>query len=222
MGETARAAEDGLSANAENGRISMARGRLITNEITRDKKINELSNDTSRLAFTWLITFADVEGRTYGDPALVRSMLFPRRTDITIEQMAGYLQEWHNARLIIWYETDGDWFVYFPHFAKHQPKLQKDREAPSNIPGPLLIPNITPEQLQSNSRVTPEQLNVKLREVKLREVEVNDDSPQLFSQMSAAFVTETKIPELTGGVERWVEAINQMVKAGVTVDDMVT
>src|SRR3972149_12340481 len=76
---------------------NMAKGRIIISEITRDKKINELSSDTSRLAFTWLITFADSEGRTYGDPALVRSMLFPRRDDLSTEQMQVLIQEWHDA-----------------------------------------------------------------------------------------------------------------------------
>jgi len=60
---------------------------MITNAICADKRINQLCDDTSRLAFTWLITFADCEGRTYGDPAMVRSMLFPRRDDVTIARM---------------------------------------------------------------------------------------------------------------------------------------
>ena len=35
-------------------------------------------------------------------------------------------------------------------------------------------------------------------------------------------MNETRIPELTGGAPRWVEAINQMVSAGVTVEDLLT
>ena len=80
----------------------MAQGRMIVNAIAADKKINRLSDDTSRLAFTWLITFADCEGRTYGDPAVVRSMLFPRRQDVTIERMEAYIREWASLGLIIW------------------------------------------------------------------------------------------------------------------------
>lgn len=145
----------------------MARGRIINNGICGDKRINELSDDTSRLAFTWLVTFADREGRTYGDPAMVRSMLFPRRDDITIERMTDYLTEWAEKKLIIWYEADGDLWVWFPGFDKNQAGMNKSREAPSRIPEPptdgygklpaSLMTNsgVTHEQVMTNSGVTP-------------------------------------------------------------------
>jgi hypothetical protein len=145
---------------------------MITNEIARDKRINDLSDDTSRLAFTWLITFADSEGRTYGDPALVRSMLFPRRTDITFERMAGIIQEWHRLGLVVWYEAQGDRFIYFPSFEKHQVGLRKDREAPSTIPAPPAVTQeeipqssapvvvSAPEPVRSNDGVEPEKIGL--------------------------------------------------------------
>ena len=114
----------------------MARGRMINNRITMDKAINDLSDDTSRLAFTWLITFADSEGRTYGDPALVASTLFPRRRDVTPEQMAGYINEWENAGLIHYYQADDDWWIEFPAFAKNQRGLDRRKEPESCIPAP--------------------------------------------------------------------------------------
>lgn len=152
----------------------MASGRMITNAIPADKKINQLSDDTSRLAFTWLITFADSEGRTYGDPGVVRSMLFPRRSDVTIEQMEGYIREWHNLGLVVWYEADGDQWIWFPKFDKNQPGLRKDREAPSRIPAYVaekLPPgsNPPPDELRSGSGPDPEEIPVKLKEVKLKE-----------------------------------------------------
>src|SRR5512139_1836274 len=146
----------------------MARARMISNAITKDKRVNDLSDDTSRLAFTWLITFADAEGRTYGDPAILRSMLFPRRTDITIEQMETYILEWAMCGLIVWYEAAGDLWIHFPSFDKHQPGLRKDREAHSEIPDPAS--GTAPILLQSKSGVSPEQVPVKLKEIKLREV----------------------------------------------------
>ncbi len=104
----------------------MARGRIIANDITKDKRVSDLSDDTSRLAFTWLVTFADCEGRTHGDPALIRSILFPRREDITIKQMEVYIREWADLGLVIWYECNGDKWIQFPAFAKHQKALTRD------------------------------------------------------------------------------------------------
>ena len=142
----------------------MARGRMITNEIARDKKINELSCDTSRLAFTWLITFADVEGRTYGDPVLVKNMLFPRRDDITTEQMIAYISEWAEAGLIIWYETRGDKWILFPNFRRHQPNLRVDREPASIIPEPKHDAGDMTADCRILAGVMPEHIPVKLRE----------------------------------------------------------
>lgn len=118
----------------------MAKGRIIVNAIAADKRVNALSDDTSRLAFTWLITFADREGRTYGDPAMVRSMLFPRRTDVTTEQVECYISEWAQAGLIVWYEAGGDQWIFFPAFEKHQKGFDSRHEPQSTVPAPPDIP----------------------------------------------------------------------------------
>ena len=191
----------------------MARGRFISKKICADKTVQDLNDPWSMLAFTWLITHTDCEGRTYGDPAMVKSLVFPRRTDVTVEMIDGYLREWDKQGLIFWYEADGDMFIEFPNFEKNQPGLNKDREAPSTIP--------------SRSGVTREQNTVKLSKVKISEVkgapEPNDD-PKTHpgSHFSAIFVEETHIPELTGGVLRWSDAVQKLIKAGVTEDDLRT
>lgn len=127
----------------------MARGRMINSKICMNKKINELSDDTSRLAFTWLVSFADVDGRTYGDPALVKSRLFPRRCDVTVERMTTYIQEWHKAGLITWYESDGDHWIAFSKFAENQRGLDRRKEPESDIPCP-------PESVSSTELVRTE------------------------------------------------------------------
>ena len=148
----------------------MARARMIANAICADKKIHQLSDDTSRLAFTWLVTFADAEGRTYGDPAMVRSMLFPRRDDVTVAKMEGYIREWAALGLVEWYQSDGDWWISFPAFGKNQPGLRRDHEPKSNIPAP---PDVRATDVQDtyDIRTTDGTLpaQVKLREEKIRE-----------------------------------------------------
>jgi hypothetical protein len=157
----------------------MARGRMINNAITRDKKVHDLSCDTSRLGFTWLVSFADKEGRTYGDPVVVRSMVFPRRDDITVEQMESYIAEWAAAGLIEWYEAEGDRWISFPKFDKNQPGLRKDREPDSTIPPPPAAehdasdPAIIrqdagsdPEEVRQDAGNDPEEIRPKRREEK--------------------------------------------------------
>lgn len=167
----------------------MARGRFITNEITKDKRINDLSDDTSRLAFTWLITFADAEGRTNGDPALVRSMLFPRRTDVTVDQMKSYIQEWADIGLIEWYEAAGDLWIAFPSFEKNQTGLRKDREPESNIPPPpgLQVSVNMPEVVRKDAGVDPEKNGL----IKVKLIKANNTA----DAVSPAIQEKEKLPK---------------------------
>ena len=165
----------------------MPRGRFLNKEICLDKTVNDLSSDLSKLAFTWLIPHLDKEGRTYGDPAIVRSMVFPRRTDVSSEDMKLFIQEWDTAGLILWYEVDGDYYISFPNFDKHQVGLNKIREADSVIP--------TPDKLGSKSGVTPDKFTVNSKlnvneNVKLSELEDNTSSPPTFISQ---FITAVRV-----------------------------
>lgn len=163
----------------------MARGRIIANEITRDKRVNDLSDDTSRLAFTWLVTFADCEGRTHGDPSLIRSILFPRRDDISIKQMESYIAEWAEAGLVIWYKCNGDRWIQFPAFAKHQKGFDKRHEPDSAHPPPPDSPDNVQNGCTDDVRTTPVQSTAeeKRSEVNRKEA-ASKDLPALSGELS--------------------------------------
>jgi DnaD/phage-associated family protein len=201
----------------------MARGRMITNEICRDKDIDRLSNDTSRLAFTWLITFADREGRSYGDPAIVRSMLFPRRDDITIEMMTEYLIEWSRLGLIVWYEAQNDLFIWFPAFEKNQIGLRKSREPASIIPAPPdEISRSLPESIRQSSGILTDDIPVKLIKEKLikeKLIKGDDESISIFKayedniNLLTPMVSEELKSLLNDYPEQWIlDAINVAVE----------
>ena len=179
----------------------MARGRFISKSITTDREINALSSDTSRLAFTWLLTFADCEGRVTGEPDLLLASLFPRRQDITPDLLETFIQEWASAGFIVWYlAPDGDRYIQFLNFSKHQIGLRKDREAFNPIPAPenaaLLAGTLpdelrqssgtTPDQLRSNSGLTPAEVKVKDKD----KDEVNDEVNREVEPTAAAALPE--------------------------------
>ncbi len=213
----------------------MARGRMINNKIAMDKRVHDLSDDTSRLAFTWLVTFADKEGRTYGDPAIVRSLLFPRRTDITVEAMERYLAEWHDAGLILWYEAEGDKWVYFPGFANNQKGLDTRYEPESAIPSPPLAPEIpqgNPREIPGKSQRFPREIPVeeKRNEMNRREekgaesASTTTASANVYAEYERAsalpitplLVDELKELESEFGALNVVDSIHEAVKAGAT------
>ena len=112
----------------------MAKGRLLSKKIGLNKSVNELSCDTSRLAYTWTLPHLDRDGRIHGDPAVLKNIIFPRRTDITTTDLEKYVAEWAENGLVIWYEADGDQWLEFPKFNENQPNLRYDREPESTIP----------------------------------------------------------------------------------------
>jgi hypothetical protein len=95
-----------------------------------------------------------------GDPAVVKSMVFPRREDIGIEHVAAYISEWAEKGLVVRYEVGGMRWLYFPNFRKHQPNMRYSREAPSCIPAPPDDSGVGPDR--SNSGV--DTINILLEE----------------------------------------------------------
>ena len=134
----------------------MARGRFISSSIITDRQIHELSSDTCRLAYTWLITLADREGRVIGEPDLLLAQLFPRRLgDIKPETIEGYIREWVRAGFVIWYVGgDGDKVLQLVNFEKHQVGLRKEREQESAFDDP--------DDCRTFDGETPDQIPVKL------------------------------------------------------------
>jgi len=134
----------------------MPRGRFLSRVISLDEKVDALSDDTARLLFTWLIPHLDCEGRQYGDPITIKSIVFPRR-NISPKRIEKYLVELEKTGLIVRYSVNGNTYLFSPQFEKHQTGLQKSKEAQSQIPP------ITPELLQSKSRVGHLQVKGKVK-----------------------------------------------------------
>lgn len=199
----------------------MARGRFISKKIITDREVNALSDDTCRLAWTWLITIADAEGRTVGEPDLLKALLFPRRNDITADRMEKYIMEWANAGFILWYYgADNDRYIQLVSFEKHQVGLRKEKEGKSEIP--------TPEEVRNWYGVTPEKVGLSISRIENKEVkgecevevegESDDDLP--FQSLLDAFVDESKIPPFTGHAPTWVDSLKKLQEAGCTPDDI--
>lgn len=111
----------------------MARGRFLSKTISLDATVSKLSGPMVQLLWTWMIPHIDAAGRFYGEASIVRGLVFPRQQAST-EEVDGYLDEMHEAGLLVRYQVDGEQYLYFPNFAKHQVGLRASREAASAIP----------------------------------------------------------------------------------------
>jgi hypothetical protein len=112
----------------------MARIRTVKPEHWSDKGLTQLSLPAHLLWIgTW--NFSDDEGVFENDPVLIKSNIFPRRTDVRVEQVSQWLDQIIKARYIIPFVFDN--VSYFIHrtFKAHQ---KIDRPNPSKVPTELI------------------------------------------------------------------------------------
>jgi len=98
-------------------------------------QFHQLPDDTCRLLATWMIAQLDCNGVFYADPNMVRSLVFTRRGDVSLERIEQYLQAMEDVGLIIRFEAGGEIWQHWPGFDRNQPGLRKDRET-TNFPPP--------------------------------------------------------------------------------------
>jgi hypothetical protein len=152
----------------------MAKGRFVSKQITIDKKVNDLKDPWSMLGFTWMIPHADCEGRLYGDPSVLKSVIFPRQNgNISVEEVEKMACDWHNAGLVIYYEDDCDRYIQLVNFEKHQTGLRKDREPAS------VIPRFNPETCRIIAGLNQVKLSLSEVKDKLSQEEVEGETPLL-------------------------------------------
>lgn len=130
----------------------MAKGRMLNRTVSASAKFHELPDETCRLLATWIIPWLDHNGVFYGDPALVKSYVLPRRADVTIEQVHGYLNAMQGVGLIYLFESDGQTWQAWPGFLDNQVGLKPRREGKSICPPP---PDNLKTLVRSSSGLTP-------------------------------------------------------------------
>jgi len=108
----------------------MARIRTIKPNHVNDK---ELSKVSLQAHLFWVLSwcFSDDEGVLENDPLLLKSQLFPRRTDIRVEQVQAWIDQLIKARFMVPFTHQGESYLLHRTFKTHQ---KIDRPQPSKIP----------------------------------------------------------------------------------------
>jgi len=112
----------------------MARIRTIKPTHWNDRQLTEISLQAHLL---WIATwnFSDDKGVFENDTHLLKSQIFPRRTDIRIDQIRQWLDQLVKARFIIPFSFEGVSYYVSRTFETHQ---KIDRPQPSKIPTDVL------------------------------------------------------------------------------------
>lgn len=129
----------------------MARIRTIKPTHWNDRQLIDISLPAHLL---WIATwnFSDDKGVFENDPHLLKSQVFPRRTDIRVEQIKQWLDQLVKARFIIPFSHNGVSYYVSRTFETHQ---KIDRPQPSKVPTDVLS-NVFDEQSTNDRRtLTP-------------------------------------------------------------------
>lgn len=114
------------------------KGRHVEWAICHSEQVADLSDPWCKLLFTWLIPNADNCGRLEGEPYQVAGLVFPlemEKGSVSAGKVERWLQELHDAGLIIWYRSGRLRYIALPKFSSHQ-TLSGNMKAVSDYPAP--------------------------------------------------------------------------------------
>lgn len=127
----------------------MPKYRQLHVKILESFDFNELPDDFTRLFWIQLMLIVDSQGRGIDNPGWIRSKMFPLRPYVREDTIQGAMESLAGEEMIKRYTVDGRQYFRIVNFHQYQSGTKK--EAPSNLPA-------DPDELQSNSGATPEQL----------------------------------------------------------------
>ena len=153
----------------------MAVGRLLNKKVSLSIAMHALPDDTARLLATWMIPQLDKNGVFYADPAVVKSLVFPMRPEVSIDAVSRILDAMEAASLIVRFEALGRRWLSWPGFAENQPGLRQDRERSEFPEPPKLSERSISGTLPTFARENPAIAREKPAEEKGREEESEEE-----------------------------------------------
>ncbi|GAH89178.1 unnamed protein product, partial [marine sediment metagenome] len=84
------------------------------------------------MVYTWLIPWADDDGRLRGEALWVLANILPNE-DLSVQEIEKSLTEIDRVELILRYSVDGEEFIQISDWEDHQ-RIRKDRYKPSVYP----------------------------------------------------------------------------------------
>ena len=210
----------------------MPKYRQLHTKIIESFDFNEMPDDFTRVVWMLLFLTVDSEGRGVDNMAWVKSKLFPLRTDVQLEQLAAAFA-WLAARqMIVRYEAHGRRYFFVPTFKNYQSGTQKEADSLLPAPDPLQTSSgatpalvVVAESASASESVYESESESESGEIeeidKLPDNPPDDGDPEFsLIPLSKAFVEAAGLPELSGGAQKYTEALVEMRNKGVQPEDL--
>lgn len=206
--------------------------RILKDTIRTSKDVNALSDFDFRV-WTYLITYVDDYGRGSADPELLKGLVFPRRKGMTEAQISKAIANLATAGMVTLYNVDGEPYLLFPSWDKHQQIRAKKSRFPapdgngshvqsSDINGYQAIANAPVIQSESESEYESENESESESESDTEKTRVNAREER-FARFWAAYPRKTgkgearkvfeKINPSESLTERMIEAVQAQAQS---------
>lgn len=148
--------------------------RIIKESICTSENLAQLSCGAERLFYRLMVQVDDY-GLFFANPKIVKSKCFPLiADDIKSNQVQAWMDELEKARLILFYQVDGNNYLKFTKWSKHQRK----RADKPKFPLPIIVSEIETTddggccQMTADDGQIPPREGSREKEVERREKEV--------------------------------------------------
>ena len=228
----------------------MGNKRMIHDTFFESEDVSEWTL-RQRLLVIGIIALADDQGRVRAHPRWLKSKIFPYDDIPSSEIESDLESITSTNDTLIIYETEGKQYIQLKNWWEYQSlqwAKPSDYPAPEgwtdrirmmiyeperwvmtlNWSGSddrtdyqaITLPNKPPDGGDDalpliNTNTTP-----KLDSDSIEAVD-EEAGPTKFSELSVAFVNETRIPEFTAGPKAWIDSTERMVRAGVEPEDVI-
>ncbi len=112
----------------------MARGRMVSTNVSRDPELNQISGDAA-LLYLMTIPHLDRDGLIDGDATLLWATVAPRRMEL-LGKTGTLIDEWVGAGLVFAYPWKDGRVLFFKGFGRHNAGIVYKKEPPSRYPAP--------------------------------------------------------------------------------------
>jgi len=148
----------------------MAKARMLHNKISKSLQVDSLPVP-AQLLFTWMISWADDEGRLKGEPKYIKATVIPYKK-WSIKNIDQYLQQMKEVGLIHHWQQNNEWFIEFVKWTEYQ-HIRKDRLDPSKLPSfsNKNVNQMTTNRQPNNTQKTPQYNGIQSNQVQSNEVD---------------------------------------------------
>lgn len=162
----------------------MAVGRMLHNKISKSLQVDRLS-EHAQLLFTWMISWADDEGRIKGEPKYIKGTVIPFKK-WSEKNVRGYLEDMKNVGLIHYWQINNEWFIEFVKWKEYQ-HIRKDRFTPSKLPS-FMTKNT--KQMTTNRQPIGNQMTTQSNGIESNLVELNEEDRAVSYESIDSITTE--------------------------------